>query len=402
MKNYTIQMNYLTQILHNNIKDVCAFLFCLMLWRDLPVKVTALLFGREFEYLCIGFLVLLCICIYSFYLFMHYQNLGIKKAHIIPFGGIIVFLTGFIHNYNEASWIYFTLYMRYVFFTLLFLIFTKNVDCLIRYYCRFSLISMLVLSWQPLSTSNVFANYMDYGFNCILPTAIGMYILGREKNQVIFYILFLVCLVFGFLFANRSTCICILSFVLFYNLLINKSKLYVIKFIILLGIVLSIVVLNANELLDVALLITQNLDYDAPYLYKIKLLLSETTMDVFLSGRITLYEYALNDFLQSPIIGNGMGYFEKQNNIYTHNVFLDFILNWGSIGGVLFLLIFVYIIFDLYCEKCIDIKRWKCIIFSLWFPKLFLSGSFTYELPFWATLTMLLLNIYKDKNVEKR
>lgn len=55
------------------------------------------------------------------------------------------------------------------------------------------------------------------------------------------------------------------------------------------------------------------------------------------NGRDLLYESAIDIIRSSPMIGKGVGYFEKINEIYVHQLFLQILCEMGMLGLFLFL-----------------------------------------------------------------
>ena len=63
--------------------------------------------------------------------------------------------------------------------------------------------------------------------------------------------------------------------------------------------------------------------------------------------RMILYKRAYNAFLESPIIGNGVGSIWWTVGFYSHNMFMDILAEMGVIGGFFFLCIIVNTIWKL-------------------------------------------------------
>lgn len=64
-------------------------------------------------------------------------------------------------------------------------------------------------------------------------------------------------------------------------------------------------------------------------------------------ARMLLYQKAYNAFLESPIIGNGVGSIWWTVGFYSHNMFMDILAEMGVIGGLFFIYIIVITIWRL-------------------------------------------------------
>ncbi|MCD6184683.1 MAG: O-antigen ligase family protein [Deltaproteobacteria bacterium] len=83
-------------------------------------------------------------------------------------------------------------------------------------------------------------------------------------------------------------------------------------------------------------------------LHSISRSINATTIDKLSAGRIEIWKTALVTIKSHLLLGVGpQGYIFMPNNIYPnhpHNLFLQFLLEWGIVGTILFIYIFIWII----------------------------------------------------------
>ena len=372
------------------IQDIPAFLFMLMVWRVLPAKTVALFAGGSGESLAMGAVVILSVLIYAWHLFIHlHGKLPGGKALLVPLIGLIVLGGSVLFHANEWNTLYLTYYVRYVFFTLIFLISVRDYQYLVDLYSKFALVTFLILGWQPIVSTNVFASWMDYGFTIALPCTIGLYALAKKKKNVLYWSLTVASFFLAIAFANRSTWICIVLFIALYELILEKGTVKKFGFLALTFIAVLLVAYNFEAILNWLIDLNNRFNYNSHSLQKFRLLLNGTTFDIFMSGRQGLSNLATKEIAASFPFGSGVGHFESQTGIYSHNIAFDLLLYWGLFGAFFGIIAFVGIFRSAVKEENRALKTFKIIMICMWFPKLFFSGTFTYEIAFWAGITLM-------------
>lgn len=102
------------------------------------------------------------------------------------------------------------------------------------------------------------------------------------------------------------------------------------------------------------------------------------------SGRQQLQRPILNAINEHPIIGNGISSEYTLIGTYSHNIFLDIILNGGILfGGIFILIIFIQCIRKFILE---DDKLFFWLLFCYGFIPMIISGSYLSSIPFWIFL----------------
>ncbi len=122
--------------------------------------------------------------------------------------------------------------------------------------------------------------------------------------------------------------------------------------------------------------------------------------EVYLSGRELIYEKIMSEIVKHPYFGLGIaGDRLVLNGTYSHNIFLEILLNYGVITGGIIILILLSMIVSIFFVKNMEIYNLLIIWISLGFVSLFVSGSYLTDLGFW-TLLGLLINAFFFKEKE--
>lgn len=118
------------------------------------------------------------------------------------------------------------------------------------------------------------------------------------------------------------------------------------------------------------------------------------------NNRVALYLEAIDIFLESPIVGTGIGYFEKRTGTkYVHNIFLEIMCEMGIVGiGMIGTIILknIRIIFD---KKYSAMDICITVIFLMSFFCLLTSGTYWTTPVFWMFFFIMLQNYRKFNNV---
>ncbi|WP_313346635.1 O-antigen ligase family protein [Sedimentibacter sp.] len=118
---------------------------------------------------------------------------------------------------------------------------------------------------------------------------------------------------------------------------------------------------------------------------------------VHLSGRENIYYSILSAIYTNPILGLGLAGDRVITGSYSHNIFLELLLDFGVfVGLILIFILFLLIIRALMIK---DNEKYDMIIiwFSLGFVHLFISSSYLVDIKFWIFLGLILNIITKSK-----
>ena len=122
-------------------------------------------------------------------------------------------------------------------------------------------------------------------------------------------------------------------------------------------------------------------------------------MKSLFSGRLEIYEKAFNviktEIVTSPVpllFGKGSGYFRSINdNVYSHCIILDLIMEYGIVGLIIMLSLLIYCIYKLMkSKKDTEFYLMGCMFLFIAFPKLLLSTVFQKEYCLWLFIVLIL------------
>lgn len=230
---------------------------------------------------------------------------------------------------------------------------------------------------------------------------IMMFFLEQEKHIkkfiircVIYVIVFFPYFEFLFLYLSRGA---ILAVIIVWILcfLQRKSLKQRITILLVLAILITFTSCFALNILKTTQNILNKFNVSFSFVNKNIKLLEEGKVG---DGRDVIYNNAIKDIINQPIVGNGIGYFKAVYNTYPHN----FILQLWSEGGIFFLLIFLIPIIKItfimiFKEGQSDKYMFLLIfLFGASIIRLLLSFELWKDMFFWMYLYLALLLSYKD------
>ena len=101
------------------------------------------------------------------------------------------------------------------------------------------------------------------------------------------------------------------------------------------------------------------------------------------NGRDILYKNAIEYIKQRPLLGYGIGYYEKFNQIYPHQLFLELLCEFGIIGMVLIIFPIIRRGYLIVSKSLNEINPLIVIYLSTLFISLMVSNSFWLVPNFW-------------------
>ena len=119
---------------------------------------------------------------------------------------------------------------------------------------------------------------------------------------------------------------------------------------------------------------------------RIATILRISSGDDISTGRIFMYRKGIDMFLRKPLFGNGPQAFAIKSgyDIYPHNIFVELLCDYGIVGTILWMLLFLYVFAKYVKNKETD---WVVsLVFSIALVvavELMFSGTFTYNAQFW-------------------
>ncbi|MBO3395351.1 O-antigen ligase family protein [Clostridium perfringens] len=227
---------------------------------------------------------------------------------------------------------------------------------------------------------------MNFGLIAMLPTFIGLHMYRNLFNINKFLCIELISFIELVIFANKGAIISAILFIAIVKIINFKYIRYkLIKIISYIFIVL-LILLNLEKILIMLQSLAIKYGFSS---YSLNTLLAylEIGNNISLNSRVELWENAYKMFCEKPILGNGVGSYQSNFGIYTHNIFLDVLVFYGFIG---FFILFYFIFKSLKKINTSDIyfKYFGYITFTLWFPTLLLSSNFYVNYYFWIFIIL--------------
>lgn len=124
----------------------------------------------------------------------------------------------------------------------------------------------------------------------------------------------------------------------------------------------------------------------------------------FDNGRNIIYQNAIEGIIQNPILGHGIGSFNKTYGTYPHNVFLQILYEGGIIGGIVIGIFCFLGIYYILCERNVK-ERDKIILiylFSISMIKLMLSQEYWFDTLFWVYIFKVVSILNKRMLLKRR
>lgn len=196
--------------------------------------------------------------------------------------------------------------------------------------------------------------------------------------RILTFVVFLGCL-FIVLFRTVTRGAILISFLgCFFLFLTKQKKTTRILLITLVAVVSLLIILNWESLLETAMLAFP--DNEIGVLNKLYVMSQNGNIS---NGRDSLFYNAVEIFKKGPYIGFGVGYFEKYNQIYAHQLFLQLLCEMGIIGMTLFLIPIVHKIIFIFKAKVDAVSLILIILFCSVLLMLFFSNVYWLLPNFW-------------------
>lgn len=199
-------------------------------------------------------------------------------------------------------------------------------------------------------------------------------------------------------YGTRGPIICIMFFAFTYFMFVSKNK-HKIKIgficLALLGLLiwkLDVIIPSAINFFSAIGLHTRILE---------KMLMGEMIGYANSSGRDTIATTLLEALKHSDFWGYGIGGTWQFGNIYAHNVVLDFLISFGIVPGMFFIItLLIFFVIGFFRSKDALTKSFFLLLFSCGFFKMFMSNVFFKEPYFYFLIgyTINIIRTYKNTN----
>lgn len=264
--------------------------------------------------------------------------------------------------------------MIIIFYPAYFIVRTSNVDKLIRALKTSAYISLAIYLPNAFIVENIRNQYITYGYDILLPLSIILYYAITEKNWYDM-IISIVGTIMLAIFGSRGA---LISLALFYIYIIisqnGKKRIRNTIWVLLVVLVVLIAYSNLPSILSW-------LNRFGISSYALSRIANDQAFTSVTRG--LLYEFIINELLPGNYLGYGpignralMPVIRYQNQPYPHQLFLEILIDYGLVLGVIFSIMIIYVVTYMLIkskEKFRYLTGLFCVV-SL-FP-LMLSGSF--------------------------
>ncbi len=380
------------------------FIFITYFWSFLFLRLLPNYTENSFFYLLSCTLLLLSVFIGQILFFNRKLDIRIFTFPIIVLF-FFIFNLSFRYNNHQVDLLYVFIYNGLI--PVIFLSRVENVKKMMLLNAYYSFFLVLFFSLDQLKTPPRLGDYMAYGYNFALPVCIGLYWGFRLLNKKWLILPFIYQSVCSIIFANRGVLLGIMTSVIIIELWFqpHKTKTFLKLFVSFFFLFVLINYFSENVLL----LIDSTLQDNGIQSYAISKYLSltnnsiENVSESFYSGRLDIWETAIKEILEAPLLGLGIGAIYAKYGSYSHNILLDLLID----GGIVWML-FNITIFFLVLKKLLNNRNYNkgiglliIFFFLISFPKLFLSQQYIVDSGYICLLSILQLKnkkLYENIN----
>lgn len=251
--------------------------------------------------------------------------------------------------------------------------------------------SLAGASYQVLSYYSAFTFGMLLTYNIYLPRSLRLSWVSFSWYKGLSYGLILACILGCFIGGGRGAFILLITYILltFLSVFMSKNNTFTSKEFFNIFIRLLVVI---SLFISFFSFFLENDFIQSGFSRATQFISSDGSIDIKegSSGRDYVYQQAISYISERPLIGYGpFGFLDK--TIQPHNLFLEILLQFGSIGFVFFLLLLVFL-------AIIAIKNWS--VYNYWAFALLLyplvmimfSGSYMHTSEFIFGVTFLAIN----------
>lgn len=308
---------------------------------------------------------------------------------------LIIVLASYLIKHDKITEEYLYYFLLYGLFTIFLFSMASDYSSMFRLMLVESSVIGVVFVYLTLYKRFYIGNYMMFGHS-LIPLTLSLSACYTVFKKKIILIPEIICLIGIVLEANRSSLLAFVLFLVFKYLYCSRkhSRTQVIRFfvIVIAGVaIVEVVFFNIHSFN----LFFNNHGFELRALEMVEQSIRAADMKLLFAGRFEIWEKAFHMFLESPIIGNGVGAFESVYNGYTHNIILDILVQFGLVGFTLFAIALTW---SFQCIKntiIFEKKVFGFYLLSLWLGKLMFSSIMWEEKTFWLYFAVCFSTDYK-------
>lgn len=330
------------------------------------------------------FLSVFCLAILTIHNFKSNISGNYRLLFQITILILFLFLFDAVGRYNDSLFDHVYNFFLYAVLPISFLSNVRDFGAVLWYYSVLSVVNGIIYLYDPLANYVVSGGYMPFGFNVMLPAIVGSSFLFFYFQKKLALLLILFFLLFSFIFSNKgATLTAILIVAISYVYIPYMGGKYKRRLVQACGVLLLVVVMVV-PLLELGWTVASYLGFENSYALTTTAMISEGHGENVYSERYKVWDDAIRMFNDSPLIGHGVGNFHKYSEQpYPHNIILQVMVEYGLVGLISFLLIFIISIKRLSKVKSFEKRIFTFIMLVMWLIPLMLSMSYWVYMPFW-------------------
>ena len=334
--------------------------------------------------------LIMCIAALIFLINNNFKlHISIKKIVLIMCI-MLYFLVSFLLKQNNNNTILFLMYFI-VFGIIPIIIIKKEIEIKKIYICIVYL-SILIIPY--ILTQNFFINSTIESGNlmglsyALLPgiLASSYCILNCEfskKQKIISAIIFIIYTLVYINIASRGAVLSVVAYYLgLFLIKVYEKKLKSILYIIIVFLTVALCIINYQKILTVLQEGLELINIDFKAIDKMERLMEDEDIN-FLNGRDVIYEIAINEIKEHPIIGNGIATFYDLYGGHPHNLFIQIFYETGIIPFLFSLILIIKILYELLNSKNKELKEFIIFLVSASLVQLMFSSTFWINQNFW-------------------
>ena len=296
---------------------------------------------------------------------------------------------------REASTTYMVNYFMYGVVALFLLMNVKDYQRVIYWVVRFSCVNGALLILDPFFEYQFNGGYMPYGFNMLVFSFTGLlfgYFYYRNRNFLVPIVIELLMISF---FGNKGACIAALCLLLG-AMILSGSKVKRVFY----SVVAGLGILGWRTILLLIIDVAQYFGVTSYSIKTMKMMLSSNA-DIIFSARTNIWDEAIIWILKKPVFGHRVGAFEAVTEVYAHNIFLDIAIAFGFVGLIIFVILLLHSVYQMYRNPCKEYKLFQLCCFFCWIIPMQISLTLWNVIWFWVYWGMYLFDgQYKRQKIK--
>lgn len=260
----------------------------------------------------------------------------------------------------ESAKLYMKNYFMYGIVSLFLLINVSDYKLILDWIVKFSCINGALLVLDPFFNYQFNGGYMQYGFNLLMFSFVGLLLGYCYFKKSKFLILIIIELIMISFYGNKGAYLT--AMILFLGGMIlsggNIKK-------IIFSIIACLIMLNWKTFLALIIDFAKRLGVSSYSIATMQMILIGKENDIY-SSRTDIWEIAQNWILQEPVFGYGVGVFEDKANGYAHNIFYDITLSFGFVGLFIFIVVTLHSIYKMFINKFTEYKLLQLCCLICW------------------------------------